>query len=59
MSMRYSTSLLYGFEIHDPETYTEVWGGQIPWAKFNQQIYEYACHEGNCSLENVLRGTRY
>ena len=52
-------NILYEFEIHDPRTYTEVWGGQIPWVTFDQQIYEYACHEGNYSMSNVLSGARY
>ena len=51
--------ILYEFEIHDPRTYTEVWGGQVPWRRFNEQIYEYACHEGNYALANVLSGARY
>jgi hypothetical protein len=52
-------NLLYEFEVQDPRTYTEVWGGQIPWRTFDQQIYEYACHEGNYSMSNVLSGARY
>jgi len=52
-------NILYEFEVQDPRTYTEVWGGQIPWTSFDQQIYEYACHEGNYSLANVLSGARY
>ena len=52
-------NILYEFEIQDPRTYTQVWGGQVPWQSFDQQIYEYACAEGNYSLENVLRGARY
>ena len=52
-------SLLYEFEVHDPRTYTEVWGGQVPWVKFDQQLYEYACHEANYSLVNILSGARY
>jgi hypothetical protein len=52
-------NILYEFEVQDPRTYTEVWGGQIPWRAFDQQIYEYACHEGNYSLSNVLSGARY
>ena len=52
-------NILYEFEVQDPRTYTQVWGGQVPWQSFDQQIYEYACHEGNYSLENVLRGARY
>ena len=52
-------NILYEFEVQDPRTYTEVWGGQIPWRTFDQQIYEYACHEGNYSMSNVLSGARY
>ncbi len=52
-------NILYEFEIHDPRTYTEVWGGQVPWRKYDQQIFEYACHEGNYALANVLSGARY
>jgi hypothetical protein len=52
-------NILYEFEIHDPRTYTEVWGGQVPWRKYAQRIFEYACHEGNYSLANVLSGARY
>jgi hypothetical protein len=52
-------TILYTFEIHDPRTYTQVWGGEVPWRKYDQQIFEYACHEGNYALANVLRGARY
>lgn len=52
-------SLLYEFEIHDPNTYTEVWGGQVPWRRYNDQLYEYACHEGNYALSGILQGARY
>ncbi len=52
-------NMLYEFEIHDPRTYSEVWGGQVPWRKYDQQIFEYACHEGNYALANVLSGARY
>ena len=51
-------NILYEFEIHDPRTYSEVWGGQVPWRKYDQQIFEYACHEGNYALANVLSGAR-
>ncbi len=52
-------NILYEFEIHDPGTYTEVWGGQVPWRKYDELIYGYACHEGNYALANVLSGARY
>ena len=31
---------------------------RVPWPATDEQIYEYACHEGNYALENVLRGAR-
>ena len=52
-------TILYEFEVDDPTTYTEPWGGEIPMKALNGQLYEYACHEGNYSLENILRGARY
>ena len=55
----YEDNILYEFEVQDPRTYTEVWGGQIPWRAFDQMIYEYACHEGNYSMSNILSGARY
>lgn len=52
-------NMLYEFEIHDPNTYTEVWGGQVPWRRYDDRLYEYACHEGNYALSGILRGARY
>ena len=49
----------YTFTIEDPTTYPEPWGGEIPFRKFDDLLYEYACHEGNYSLSNILRGARY
>ena len=52
-------TILYEFTIDDPTMWTERWGGQIPINKFDAQLYEYACHEGNYSLAGVLSGARY
>jgi hypothetical protein len=52
-------ALLYEFAIDDPSTYTEPWGGQVPMKALNGQVYEYACHEGNYALSNILSGARY
>ncbi len=52
-------TILYEFTIDDPTTYTEIWGGEIPFMKFDDKLYEYACHEGNYSLTGVLSGARY
>ena len=52
-------TILYEFEIHDPRTYSEPWGGEVPWKKYDDLLYEYACHEGNYGLSGVLSGARY
>ncbi len=52
-------ALLYEFTVDDPMTYTEPWGGQIPMMAMQDQIYEYACQEGNYALAAVLSGARY
>ena len=52
-------TILYEFTVEDPTMYTQPWGGEIPIKKLHAQVYEYACHEGNYSLANVLSGARY
>ena len=52
-------TILYEFTVVDPATFTEPWGGEIPINKLHARVYEYACHEGNYSLEGVLSGARY
>jgi len=51
-------TLLYRFTVDDPSTWDRAWSGEYPWVASNDQIFEYACHEGNYSLENMLRGAR-
>lgn len=48
----------YRFEVEDPSVYTQTWKGEIPLLRAKGQIYEYACHEGNYSLTNILAGAR-
>jgi hypothetical protein len=52
-------TIVYEFTVEDPTTFTEPWGGEIPFEKFDQLLYEYACHEGNYSLAAVLSGARF
>ncbi len=52
-------TMLYEFTIDDPTTYTSAWGGEVPFKRLNDQVYEYACHEGNYSLSGILSGARY
>jgi hypothetical protein len=51
-------TILYKFEIDDPTTFVEKWGGEVPFNRTEDLIYEYACHEGNYALANVLSGER-
>ncbi len=53
-----SKTLLYRFTIEDPDTWDRPWTGEYTWPATNQPIYEYACHEGNYALGDVLRGAR-
>ena len=48
----------YQFTIDDPTTYTTSWTGLLPMTMMQGKLFEYACHEGNYSLEHVLRAGR-
>ncbi len=48
----------YEFTIEDPKAYTDRIEAIIPLTKISGLIYEYACHEGNYGLINILRGAR-
>ena len=50
--------ILYEFTISDPVNYTEIWGGQLPFNRFDDQVLEYSCHEGNYGLVGILAGAR-
>ena len=51
-------TLQYEITIHDPETWTKPWSLMIPLRHTSDQIYEYACQEGNIGLEGILAGAR-
>ena len=48
----------YEFTVDDPGTWTRPWSGEIPMRRIEGPIYEYACHEGNYGLANILRAAR-
>ena len=50
-------SLLYRFTVHDPSR-VAPYTGEMPWPKTASKMFEYACHEGNYSMFNTLRGAR-
>lgn len=51
-------TLLYQFEIDNPTAFTRPWKGELTMTRSTEQIYEYACHEANYSLTNMLQGFR-
>jgi hypothetical protein len=53
-----ANTLLYRFEIDDPTAFTQPWKGELTMSRSSGPIYEYACHEGNYALPNMLRGYR-
>ena len=46
------------FEVNDEEAYKDVWKGEMPLRASQERIYEYACHEGNYAMANILAGAR-
>jgi hypothetical protein len=48
----------YQFTVEDPATWTRSWSGEVSIRSFDGPIYEYACHEGNYGLANILRAQR-
>jgi hypothetical protein len=51
-------TILYRFTVDDPYSYVQPWSGEVPFVAMDERIYEYACHEGNYALSNVLSGAR-
>jgi hypothetical protein len=50
--------ILYEFSVDDPVNFTKVWRAEMPMRSAKGPLYEYACHEGNYSLPNILAGAR-
>jgi hypothetical protein len=48
----------YAFTVDDPTTFTDKVSAVVPMTKVAGQLYEYACHEGNYGMVNILRGAR-
>jgi len=51
-------TLIYEFTIDDPTVWAKPWTASIPMARSDSRIYEYACHEGNYDMMNILSGSR-
>jgi hypothetical protein len=51
-------SIHYAFSVDDPETWVAPWSGEMDIRRTEGPIFEYACHEGNLGLANILRAAR-
>lgn len=49
--------LHYSFTIDDPELYTQPWTAEMPMYT-GEDLFEYACHEGNYAMRAILAGAR-
>lgn len=49
--------MMYSFTVEDP-AWEKPWSGEYPWPLADTSVYEYACHEGNYALGNIMRGAR-
>jgi len=51
-------TLRYRFTVEDPATWAAPWTGEYMWPSTDEHLYEYACHEANYALGDILRGAR-
>ncbi len=50
-----ANTILYRFEVEDPTAYTQPWKGELTMTRVINPPFEYACHEGNHDLPNILK----
>ena len=50
--------IFYSFEVEDPTYYTRPWRAEMSLHPGKGQLFEYACHEGNYAMTDILRGAR-
>lgn len=53
-----ANTIQYEFTVNDPTAFTRPWTAQIPYAKAEGPIFEYACTEGNYAMVDILGGAR-
>ena len=53
-----ATTIQYEYTVNDPTVFTRPWTVHMPMTTTDERMYEYACHEGNYSMPNMLRSAR-
>ena len=51
-------TVMYEFTVQDKNSYTQPWTAVMPLRRTDGTLFEYACHEGNYGLYNILAGAR-
>ena len=51
-------TLLYEVRIEDPTAFVGPWSVTVPWVRTSEPLLEFACHEGNYGLPNILKAAR-
>ncbi len=51
-------TIKYEFTVTDSTAYTRPWSVEMPLRRTDAQLYEYACHEGNYGLYDIMAGQR-
>ena len=51
-------TLLYEYTVDDPTIFTRPFTVAVPMRRNDEPMFEYACHEGNYGLLNILSGAR-
>ena len=57
-SRRDADTLLYQFTVTDLTGFNEPWSAELTMTRKDDRLYEYACHEGNYGLYNILAGAQ-
>jgi len=52
------SEIYYQFKVEDPSLYASAWSGDMVLRSSNEQVYEFACHEGNYGMHGILAGAR-
>jgi hypothetical protein len=53
-----ANTILYRVTIDDPSTFTKIWTLEYPFRATPGPVYEYACHEGNYAMSDIMGGAR-
>ncbi|MDP3740117.1 MAG: hypothetical protein Q8R02_22220 [Hyphomonadaceae bacterium] len=53
------TAISYQYSVEDPDLFSQTWRGEQLFSATANRMFEYACHEGNYAMPNILRGARH